>query len=723
MGLAKMGCAVSAIYPASGHPLSKTRVIQQRFCYSPLDPIGSLRTAIEAVDPDIVVPCDDRAVAHLHELHASDRNEFPSGSKVSALIEESLGLPESYQVVSSRYKLLKIAQEEGIRIPDTKLVTAASQLSSGDPELAQPSWVLKADCSWGGHGVRIADHPNQAEEFFLELSKPLGSMRFIKRLMVDRDPYWLQTWLQRIQPAVIAQSYIPGHPANSAVVCWKGKVLAGIAAEVVNAQGATGSATIVRIVDRPDMLLPAERLARRLGLSGFFGFDFMIEEETGDPFLIEMNPRCTPLSHLQLGNGRDLMAALWAQLSNTPLREQAPVTTNDTIAYFPQAWHWDPSSPLLQSSFQDLPSEEPELVRELLRLPWPDRSALARLTNVVRRTTFRHRARRGGVFESALANRKPPEAREPECEERRSFAGEVNSAGLSAPRLSAIVPLRAEGTKPPLFLIHGVDGTLRPFQDLVRRLEPDQPIYGVLSQAFLREPIALMSVEELAAYYIKAVQAVRPRGPYHFLGYSFGGLVAFEIARQLRDRGELVGMLGMVDNLPMGPPPLAETPVQRLRRFGADHIKHLLSPQAFRHIKEELVARFLKTIYAFLRARQRPIPRFLRRAININWFAARNYVPRFYPGSITLFQARASANDAGVTGDLWARLAGGGIELHSTPGGHEEVLAEPNVIVLAETLTDCLYRATAQPSSGAFSAGSGDPGQYLREDSVVRMGC
>jgi hypothetical protein len=410
MNLTKMGCAVSAVYPASGHPLSKTRAIQRRFRYSAVDPTGSLRTAMEALDPDIVIPCDDRAVRDLHELHARELSERPSGSKVSALIEESLGSPESYPVVSSRYELLKIAQEERIRIPETKLVTAASQLSAGHSGL-QPPWVLKADCSWGGHGVRIAHHAKEAEKCFLELSRPLATLRFIKRWLVDRDPYWLQTWLRQTQPAVIVQSHIQGHPANSAVVCWKGKVLAGIAVEVANAQGATGAATIVRVVDSPEMLQVAERLARRLDLSGFFGLDFMIEKGTEDLFLIEMNPRCTPLSHLQLGHGRDLMAALWAQLSDTPVREQAAVTESDTIAYFPQAWHWDPQSQLLESSFHDVPSEEPELVSELLRLPWPERSVLARIANLVRRRTSRQRAARGGAFEAALEDRKIREVR------------------------------------------------------------------------------------------------------------------------------------------------------------------------------------------------------------------------------------------------------------------------------------------------------------------------
>jgi ATP-grasp domain len=410
MGLTKAGCEVSAVYPASGHPLSKTSVIHRRFPYRATDPPGSVRVAIEAVDPDIVVPCDDRAVGHLHELYALTTVEPAKGSKVRALIENSLGSPESYPTVSSRYSLLKIAGEEGIRIPETKLITGPSELTSGQSGLKLP-WVLKADGSWGGHGVKMVQHPRQAEQFFLELSKPLSVTRFVKRLIVDRDPYWLQTWWRHTRRAVVVQSYIDGRPANSAVLCWKGEVLASIAVEVVSAQGATGPATIVRVVDSPEMSLAAQRLARRLGLSGIYGLDFMIEEPTGDLYLIEMNPRGTPLCHLQLGPGRDLISGLKAQLSGLLPQDSTPVTQCDTIAYFPQAWHWDPKSQLLQSSFHDVPWEEPELVQELLRLPWPERSILARVSNLLRRATSERRAERGGVFEAATAGRKSPEAR------------------------------------------------------------------------------------------------------------------------------------------------------------------------------------------------------------------------------------------------------------------------------------------------------------------------
>jgi carbamoylphosphate synthase large subunit len=133
------------------------------------------------------------------------------------------------------------------------------------------------------------------------------------------------------------------------------------------------------------MMLSAARIARRLDLSGFFGLDFMIEEGSGDMYLIEMNPRCTPPCHLSLGKGRDMSEALRAQLSGQPPRETAPITQNDMIAYFPEAWHC--RSEFLQSSFHDVPSGEPDLIEALLR-PWPNRNILYRLYARLWTSTF-----------------------------------------------------------------------------------------------------------------------------------------------------------------------------------------------------------------------------------------------------------------------------------------------------------------------------------------------
>ncbi len=239
---------------------------------------------------------------------------------------------------------------------------------------------------------------------------------------------------------------------------------------------------------------------------------------------------------------------------------------------------------------------------------------------------------------------------------------------------------------------------MRPFRKLLRYLEPDQPIYGILSQALLNERITLMRVEDLAVYYAEGIQSLGIQGPYHFLGFSFGGFLAFEIAQQLNARGQSIGMLGMLDNLRMGTVASSgkHTVVQSIliRRWNqiTNHLTRLLGPGWRAHIKREVRARSLRALYTFLYARGKPIPRFFRRTIDINWFAARNYQPHFYPGRVTLFQAAASASLPQATNDLWARQSGRGVEVVPIPGAHENILREPNVRSLAKAVTECLAK-------------------------------
>jgi carbamoylphosphate synthase large subunit len=345
-------------------------VVQQTFPYGSLYPLEALEAAIKVSEPSIIVPCDDRGVMHLHELYDRACNQGAPGVPLASLIERSLGPSESYPIVSCRWELLKVAREEGIRIPDTQLLNSVEDLEPWQDGHNLP-WVLKGNGTFGGRGVRIAYSLDQAANYFSEITRLFTASRAIKRAIVNRDPFWLRPWWKKQKPAVIVQSHIQGRPANCAVVCWKGNVQAGIAVEVICSDGLTGPATIVRVVESPAMITAAELIARRLELSGFFGLDFVIEEGSRTAYLIEMNPRCTPLSHLQLGKGRDLMEAFSAELSSRPLRENPPVTLNDTIAYFPQAWHSE--SEFLETSFQDFPEGEPRLIHALLRPP-PNRS-------------------------------------------------------------------------------------------------------------------------------------------------------------------------------------------------------------------------------------------------------------------------------------------------------------------------------------------------------------
>ncbi len=364
--LQRAGHVVSIVCP-KGHSSEKVRAAHDTFPYKPFSALASLVKAIEASRPEILIPCDDLAVRHLHQLHASERAYRAFRINIPALIACSLGEPESFSVVASRQTLLKIAYEEGILTPETTVVGCIHDLQKllGDKPFP---WVLKVDGSCGGTGVRIASTLAEGRDHYAHLARSIGLLRVIKRLIVNDDTLLAMQWWDEVwgfRPQVVAQSFVHGRPANCAVFCWNGEILAGVGCEVVSEQVALGPASVVRLVENADMMDAAAKIARRLKLSGFFGLDFMIEEETGSTFLIEINPRCTQLCHLRLGPARDMIGALSAVLTGRRPGKEASITQNNLIAYFPRALL--SGSNFLSSSYHDAPWGEPELIQELIR--------------------------------------------------------------------------------------------------------------------------------------------------------------------------------------------------------------------------------------------------------------------------------------------------------------------------------------------------------------------
>src|SRR5260370_1058540 len=232
IAVSKAGCQVSAVCPAHHHPFWHASVMRRIFPYSAVRPLESLESAIEKSKPDMIIPCDERGVRHLHELFSRTKGESEPRGRIAALIERSLGSPDSYPIVSSRYDLLKLAAEEGIRVPDTRQVNGVADLRSWHAEQAFPL-VLKADCTNGGSGVAVVQSVEEAHAAFLQLIEFYRGTRVLKRLIINRDPFWVRPWWQRHRPTVVAQAYIEGRPANCGVVCWDGRVLAGSGVEVV----------------------------------------------------------------------------------------------------------------------------------------------------------------------------------------------------------------------------------------------------------------------------------------------------------------------------------------------------------------------------------------------------------------------------------------------------------------------------------------------------------
>jgi carbamoyl-phosphate synthase L subunit-like protein len=361
MALTKAGWTVDAVCPG-GHPLAVTASARAIYRYSGLAPLRSFKAAIKKSQPTIIIPGDDRAMLQLYSLYRDEAMKGESGKQVCELIERSLGSATSFAVIERRPEFERIAAEEGIRVPCTLRVADIRELRSVVAKLGLPV-VLKADGTAGGEGVRVAHSMDEAVHAFRKLQAPPLFARAAKRALIDQDSTLIWPCVTRKKFRVSAQGFVPGREATTAVACYKGTVLACLHFKVVNKSSDTGPSTVLQFVDNAEMADSAEKMVRRLGLSGFVGFDFMIEDATGDAYLIEINGRSTQVGHLALGPGRNLPVAMLAAVSGEPEPAVPAVTNNDTIALFPFEWLQNPQSPYLLSAYHDVPWEEAEFIR------------------------------------------------------------------------------------------------------------------------------------------------------------------------------------------------------------------------------------------------------------------------------------------------------------------------------------------------------------------------
>lgn len=363
MALAKAGFIMDVACPP-GHPVASTHCARRLFPYRGLMPTRSIGSAIAEAKPDLIIPCDELAVRHLHDLHR--QNQHQKNGAMCQLIERSLGARESFYDFESRTRLMEVAEAESIRVPKTCVIGSAEVLKRWADANGFPA-VLKSDGSSGGTGVRLVRTLGEAEDAFCELQAPPSLIECARQLWIENSSTLVLPWLRRRKSIVNAQAYIPGLEATSTVACWKGRVLASLHFEVLKTAYPGGPSTVVRLLENAEMSSAVEKMAKRLHLSGIHGFDFILDSASGDAWLIEMNPRATQVGHLTLGPERDLPGALYAAVSHQPIQAGRKVTENPTIAFFPQEWIRDPESEFLRSAHQDVPWEEPELIRASCR--------------------------------------------------------------------------------------------------------------------------------------------------------------------------------------------------------------------------------------------------------------------------------------------------------------------------------------------------------------------
>lgn len=268
------------------------------------------------------------------------------------------------------------------------------------------------------------------------------------------------------------------------------------------------------------------------------------------------------------------------------------------------------------------------------------------------------------------------------------------------PEWSSLVAIQSEGSKRPFFCVHGVGGNVLLFRTLARYLGPDQPLYGLQSAGLDGERLPHTSVEEMAAHYITEISSVQPEGPYLLGGLSFGGVVAFEMARQLHRQGREVGCVVLLDasaKLYSDSYRLSErmhTHFSLLKRLRTSEWFHYFRSVA-RTGKRKLKSRIWRVGYKWFRNGNDPLPPALRQIKEINYQAAREYVLQPYSGRVALFRALDHFDDSYWDDDLlgWDKFAAG-VDLYRVPGDHVSMVNEPHVQVLAKQLNSCLDSAS-----------------------------
>ena len=357
LGLFEAGAQVDVLCPA-GHSLERVKFVHAVNHYKPLNAISSIRAAIEASGPDLIIPADDCTAAQLHELYKLANWNEMADKKLRALIAHSLGEPGQYGIFYSRDEIAMLAHSAGVRSPIVTAIRDRDHLISELTVTGFPA-VLKSDGSSGGRGVVIAQNQSDAEIGFRTLSHP-GVVRALKRLMIDSDATALLPSLRRARSRVSLQRFIFGRRANAAVACREGKVLAHVTVEVLASNGATGPSTVIRVIDNPDISQAVERMARKLLLSGLCGFDFILNSDEDDAaYLIDFNPRATQTCHLVSSDGKQPLSWLVASMLELPVPSKVRNPRLEPIVLFPHGFTLDPQSLYSKYSYSDFPDNTP----------------------------------------------------------------------------------------------------------------------------------------------------------------------------------------------------------------------------------------------------------------------------------------------------------------------------------------------------------------------------
>lgn len=291
--------------------------------------------------------------------------------------------------------------------------------------------------------------------------------------------------------------------------------------------------------------------------------------------------------------------------------------------------------------------------------------------------------------------------------------------GAGQEQWQTIVRIQPGGSRLPFFCVHGFGGGVLGYADLAHLLGPDQPFFGLQATGLDGQSAPDITIEAMATRYIAAMRTVQPNGPYCLGGYCFGGVVAFEMARQLSAQGESIALLAVMEGYAPARHRVRSS-VLSPQRIGAvwrnmpywwrDYrdlgvvgmrIRAQRKMQQWRKRVLRSLGRVTETTAQDLLADDLSVmPQHQLNLLQIHLRAMRSYQPQPYTGRVTLFAARGKTISSALFGSLdpaqgWGRLTQGGVEIRLVDGGHHNIHLPPHVTSLAAALADCL--ATCNP--------------------------
>jgi acetoacetyl-CoA synthetase len=257
-----------------------------------------------------------------------------------------------------------------------------------------------------------------------------------------------------------------------------------------------------------------------------------------------------------------------------------------------------------------------------------------------------------------------------------------------------LVQLRSGCPGPCLFLLPGTGGRVEGFADLATLLQTSMPVYAIEARGVREASQPDGNLEELVTHYLDRIRNVQATGPYFLLGHSFGGMVVFEMAQRLIASGEKVASLILLDTVvPMRYWPFSFFLVNLGRRMQGhvSRLRCLTFGESVMYYSRRLMRRLygLQDIPAELK-----LGHDIARVLLANDMLGKSWRPEFYPDKLILFCSKDVRDLDTVWRDRVQEL-----EVHSTAGGHVNLIERPHVIALASEISACLLRASSRQAA------------------------